>query len=66
MDRDELQRVVAALVMRVGTGVCRISPQEMAKATVDKLRIATDRNGDIWLDFKEHAPADDDTWPVDE
>jgi hypothetical protein len=66
MDRNELQRIVAALVMRVGTGVCRISPQEMAAATVDKLRIATDRNGDVWLDFREQNPADEDTWTVDD
>lgn len=66
MDRAELQRVVAALVMRVGTGVCRLSPQEMAKAPVEKLRISTDRNGDVWLDFKEFSPADEDTWPVDD
>lgn len=66
MDAFDLQRIVAALVSRSGTGVCRFSPHELAMAPVEKLRISTDKRGDVFLDFKDQSTPDEDTWPIDE
>lgn len=66
MDAIDLQRIVAALVARSGSGVCRFTPHELSAAPVEKLRISTDKCGDVFLDFKDCPSADEDTWPVDE
>ncbi len=66
MDAIKLQRIIAVLVARCGTGVCRITPHELAAAPVKQLRISTDKGGDVWCDCKNHASLDEDTWPVDD
>lgn len=64
--RVDRERVIAALVRRVGCGVCRFTPAELATAPVEQLRITTDQGGDVWIEFRDHIEVDEDTWPVEE
>jgi len=49
LSREELLGIITALVARSSTGVCRLTDDDLQRASASSLIVEHDRDGDLWV-----------------